>query len=159
MAFTLEHASISELKKLFSSLQAPAPEMRHGFFRASFIGPFWLRATGRPSVEISGLPGWQGKKFLNAHDATNVLKKKDGLVEALAMRVTPGLSKVDGQPGVALHYVPDANGKPAPIPWRFVRDELRAVDENTLLGFTVIDLPVLRLMAFPFLLTRENGSP
>jgi len=156
MAFTHEKASLGELKALFSSLPPPAATMRHGFFRASFIGPAWLRASGRPGVEISGLPGWQGKKFLNADDATNVLKKKDSLVEALAMRVTPGISQVDGKQGVALHYVPDANGKPAPIPWRFVRDELRAVDANTILGFTVIDLPVLRLMAFPFLLTRES---
>jgi hypothetical protein len=156
MAFTLENASIGELKNLFSSLEAPTAAMRRGFFRASFIGPAWLRASGRPSVEISGLPGWQGKKFLNADDATNVLKKKDGVVEALAMRVTPGISQVDGKQGVALHYVADANGKPAPLPWRFVRDELRAVDANTILGFTVINLPLLRLMAFPFLLTREN---
>lgn len=154
MAFTHDKASIGELKTLFSSLQPPAAAMRHGFFRASFIGPAWLRATGRPSVELSGLPGWQGKKFLNADDATNVLKKKDGLVEALAMRVTPGTSQVDGRPGVALHYVPK-DGRPAPFPWRFVRDELRAVDADTILGFTVIDLPVLRLVAFPFLLTRE----
>ena len=60
-----------------------------------------------------------------------------------------------GKPGVALHYVPQ-DGKPAPTPWRWVRDELRAVDDDTLLGFTVVDLPLLRRMAFPFLLTRER---
>lgn len=46
-------------------------------------------------------------------------------------------------------------GVPAPFPWRFVRDELRAVDAPTLLGMTVVDLPVLRHLAFPFLLERE----
>lgn len=155
MAFAHEKASIGELRALFSALKAPDPSMRHGFFRASFIGPAWLRATGRPSVALSGLPGWQGKKFLNADDATNVLQQGDTVREALAMRVTPGLSQVDGRPGLALHYVPQ-NGKPAPIPWRYVRDELRAVDANTILGFTVIDLPLLRLLSFPFLLTREG---
>lgn len=155
MAFAHQRTSMRELKELFSSLPPPAPAMRRGFFRASFIGPAWLRATGRPSVELSGLPGWQGKKFLNADDATNVLKKRGALVEALAMRVTPGISQVDGKPGVALHYVPQ-DGTPAPLPWRWVRDELRAVDDNTLLGMTVVNLPLLRHLAFPFLLVRED---
>ncbi|MBP7178151.1 MAG: hypothetical protein KBD35_05325 [Moraxellaceae bacterium] len=154
MTFAYQTASISELKKQFSALPAPAASVRHGFFRASFVGPAWLRLSARPSLEISGLPGWQGKKFLSVDDATNVLKKRGTLVEALAMRVTPGVSQVDGRQGLALHYVAK-NGKPAPLPWRFVRDELRAVDADTLLCMTVIDLPVLRHLAFPFLLQRE----
>lgn len=154
MTFAHQNASLRDLKKMFSSLPAPDAAIRRGFFRASFVGPAWLRLSARPSLEISGLPGWQGKKFLNDHDATNVLNRRDGLVEALAMRVTPGVSQVDGKPGLALHYVP-RDGKPAPLPWRFVRDELRAVDADTLLCMTVIDLPVLRHFAFPFLLQRE----
>jgi hypothetical protein len=155
MEFTQTKASIADLKALFTSLPPPDAAMRRGFFRASFIGPTWLRLTGRPSVEVSGLPGWQGKRFITADEATNILKKGDALVEALIMRVTPGASQVDGKQGVALHYAPQ-DGKPAPIPWRWVRDELRAVNADTLLGFTVIDLPVLRNLAFPFLLTREG---
>ncbi|MDO9175956.1 MAG: hypothetical protein Q7V62_14205 [Actinomycetota bacterium] len=155
MSFTHTRASLGELRALFSSLPPPDAAMRRGFFRASFIGPAWLRATGRPSVSLAGLPGWQGKKFLNADDATNVLQRGDVTVEALAMRVTPGVSQVDGKPGVALHYVPQ-HGRPAPIPWRWVRDELRAVDARTILGMTVVDLPVLRHFAFPFLLEREG---
>lgn len=157
MAFPHERASIRELEALFTSLPAPSAAMRHGFFRASFIGPAWLRKTGGPSVAISGLPGWQGKRFLSADDATNVLAKGDTFREALAMRVVQGVSLVDGKPGVALHYVPQ-HGQPAPAPWRWVRDELRAVDDDTLLGFTVVDLPLLRRMAFPFLLTRERDA-
>ncbi|MES2919462.1 MAG: hypothetical protein V4729_12705 [Pseudomonadota bacterium] len=154
MSFALRQASIRELKALFSTLPPPDAALRHGFFRARFIGPAWLRLSGRPGVALSGLPGWQGKRFLTTDDATNVLKKGDALTQALAMRVTPGLSQVDGRPGLALHYVAQA-GVPAPFPWRFVRDELRAVDAHTLLGMTVVDLPVLRHLAFPFLLERE----
>lgn len=154
MSAHLEKASLGELKQLFTSLPAPHPAMRQGFFRASFVGPAWLRLSARPSLELSGLPGWQGKKFLNADDATNILRKGDKLSESLAMRVTPGTSQIDGKQGLALHYVPQ-NGKPAPAPWRWVRDELRAIDDNTILGMTVINLPVLRHFAFPFLLTRE----
>jgi len=154
MPFDHRHAAIGELKALFASLPPPPASMRHGFFRADFIGPAWLRQIGRPSVEFSGLPGWQGKRFLNPDDATNILKKGDAFVEALAMRMTAGTSRVDGRQGVALRYVPQG-AKPAPIPWRWVCDELRAVDENTMLGMTVVDLPVLRHLAFPFLLERE----
>jgi hypothetical protein len=155
MPFAYSHASMAQLKALFSSLEAPAAPMRRGFFRGRFIGPPWLRLLGGPSVELSGLPGWQGKKFLSADDATNVLKRGDRLNEALAMRVVHGTSQVDGRAGVALHYVPQG-GNPAPFPWRWVRDELRAVDADTLLGMTVADLPILRSVAFPFLLEREG---
>lgn len=150
MTFALQHASIAQLKILFSNLPAPDAAMRRGFFRASFIGPRWLRMTGGPSVALSGLPGWQGKRFLSADSATNMLKKNGKLTQALSMTVVAGLSQVDGKPGVALHYGADAR-----IPWRWVRDELRRVDEHTLLGMTVINLPVLRHLAFPFLLERE----
>ena len=46
----------------------------------------------------------------------------------------------------------DASG---PVPWRWVTDELRALDEHTLLGMTRLDLPLLRRFVFPFLLERE----
>lgn len=156
MAFALENAPLAELKALFSSLQPPGEAMRHGFFRASFVGPAWLRHTARPSLELSGLPGWQGKKFLDPEHATNVLLKNGTRVEHLAMRVMPMRSRVDGLPGIALTYPPQEDGKPAPIPWRWVRDELRAVDGHTILGMTVIELPLLRQFAFPFLLVREG---
>jgi hypothetical protein len=155
MPFAYAHASMSQLKALFSSLEPPSAAMRRGFFRARFIGPFWLRLLGRPSVEVSGLPGWQGKKFLSADDATNVLKKGERFNEALSMRIVHGTSRVDGRTGLALHYVPEG-GTAAPVPWRWVRDELRAVDPDTLLGMTVVDLPVLRSVPFPFLLEREG---
>lgn len=155
MAFTHDRASLRALKALFAALPAPAPDMRRGFFRARFVGPLWLRLSAKPSLEITGLPGWQGKKFLGPDNATNVLQLGRTQVDALAMAVCPVTSMVDGQPGLALQYPPQ-NGKPAPLPWRFVRDEMRVVDERTLLCMTVVDLPGLRKFAFPFLLERED---
>jgi hypothetical protein len=152
-----QSASLRELKRLFSELAPPSPAMRRGFFRARFIGPWWLRATGQPAVEIAGLPGWEGKRFLSEDDATNVVVRRGERGEALAMRVTPGISQVDGVRGVALHYVP-AGGVPAPLPWRWVRDELRALDDDSILGMTVVDLPLLRRVAFPFLLERAEAD-
>jgi hypothetical protein len=151
MSFPQARASIGALKALFSTLPPPDASLRRGFFRASFIGPAWLRATSGPSIAVSGLPGWQGKRFLSPDRATNVLKRKSDLVEALSMTVVSGASLVDGKEGVALVYGPEA-----PFPWRWVRDELRAVDERTLLGMTVVDAGLLRRLAFPFLLEREG---
>lgn len=144
--------SPSALKARFRRLSAPTDDQPHGFFRAEFIGAAIIRATARPSL---ALPGWQGKRFLTPSDATNILKRGDATVEHLAMRVTPVTSYVDGQPGLALTY-PAQDGKPAPRPWRWVRDEIRAVDRDTILAFTFVDLPLLRRFGFPFLLLRED---
>lgn len=143
--------SIAKLKALFSTLQAPNADMRSGFYRAEFIGPWWLRLTARPSVALSGLPGWQGKQFLSNATATNVLRKKGQTRHALLMQCVNGVSQVDGQNGLALHY-----GADAPLPWRWVRDEIRAVDGQRILGMTIINLPLLRRLSFPFLLVRES---
>jgi hypothetical protein len=155
MPFTLHRASLRELNALFRTLPAPDEDARRGFFRAEFVGPAFIRLTARPTLEVTGLPGWQGKKFLNAQDATNVLKRGNTTVEHLAMRVTPVTSYVDGKPGLALTY-PAQNGKPAPVPWRWVRDEIRQFDDDTILAFTFVDLPLLRHVGFPFLLVREG---
>ncbi|MGH8492255.1 MAG: hypothetical protein ACRERR_03985 [Moraxellaceae bacterium] len=151
MKATYESASLSELNRYFRSLPAPSSNMLHGFFRASFVGPFWYRIGGFPSVHLAGLPHWQGKKFLTPTTATNILFKDGSAIEALSMTVVEAPSLVDGKPGIALRY-----GSEAPIPWRWVRDELRAVDEKTLLGITIVELPVLRHFRFPFQLVRES---
>lgn len=155
MTHPLTHASLGELKKLFATLPAPAADQRRGFFRATFIGPAFIRLTARPTLEVTGLPGWQGKQFLNADNATNILRRGDSTVQHLAMRVTPVTSYADGKPALALTYPPQ-DGKAAPAPWRWVRDEIRQLDENTILAFTFVDLPLLRHVGFPFLLVREG---
>ena len=81
--------------------------------------------------------------------ATNVLARCDATIDALSMQARECPSALDGKPVVALTY-----GASGPIPWRWVTDELRALDDRTLLGMTRIDLPVLRHMVFPFLLER-----
>lgn len=151
MSATYKNASLRDLKRLFVSLPTPDAAVLHGFFRASFVGPFWYRLSGFPSVHLAGLPFWQGKKFITPTTATNILRKGDGLVEALSMTVVAGPSLMDGSAGISLRY-----GAEAPMPWRWVRDELRLIDERTLLGITIVDLPVLRHFRFPFILVRES---
>ncbi|MCU1717482.1 hypothetical protein [Pseudomonas sp. 5P_3.1_Bac2] len=143
-------ASLGSIKALFAQLQPAPVAVRQGFFRAGFVGPWWLRASAGPSIYLSGLPGWQGKRFLDSHTATNILLRNGQQVEKLRMTCQEGISAVDGRLGVALVYPADA-----PIGLRWVRDELRQLDEQTLLGMTVIDLPLLRRFAFPFVLRRS----
>ncbi len=148
----LSKASLSRIRQVFTELEPAPVHLREGFFRACFIGPWWLRASAGPSITLSGLPGWQGKRFLDADTATNVLRAADGgRKEKLRMQCREGASLVDGRQGVALHY-----GQDAVLPWRWIVDELRVLNEGTLLGMTVINLPVLRHLAFPFLLRRES---
>lgn len=146
----LSIASLKNIKHVFQKLE-PVPEaLRYGFFRASFIGPWWLRHSAVPSLNLSGLPGWQGKTFLNPHLATNILKKRDQLEQRFFMQCLDQASLIDGCLGVALNY-----GESAPLPWKWVVDELRVLDENTFLCMTVINLPILRALSFPFILSRE----
>jgi hypothetical protein len=139
-------APLSTLKHHFATAGLPSAAKRAGLWRARFIGPWWLRLGGRPGVALSGLRGWQGKRFLTPDHATNVLDSG----EALSMQCRECPSSLDGGPVAALSY-----GADGPVPWRWVTDELRALDERTLLGMTVINLPLLRHFAFPFLLERD----
>lgn len=144
-------ASVGKIKQYFSTLPNPEPQQCHGFFRAQFIGPWWMRISGRPTLNLTGLPNWQGKRFITSSTATNVLLQKNGTVESLNMTVTAVTSYVDGKAGLALTYAKDA-----PAPWRWVRDELRMIDDNTILAITYVDLPILRWFPFPFMLQREQ---
>lgn len=149
-ADALSNAPLSRIRQVFEVLEPVPTHMRAGTFRASFIGPGWLRATAGPSIALSGMPGWWGKRFLDAETATNVLNAAGGRIEKLQMRCGQVVSLVDGRESVALQY-----DKDAVVPWRWIIDELRVLDDSTLLGMTVINLPLLRGLAFPFLLRRE----
>lgn len=143
-------ASLGVLAQRFVTLPAPSGAALSGFYRSRFIGPWWLRLSAGPSVALAGLPGWQGKRFITATQATNVLLRQGERSDCLSMSCAVTDSVIDGRPVAALCY-----GADAPRPWRWVRDELRQLDAGTLMGMTVIELPLLRHLSFPFLLTRD----
>ena len=58
-------------------------------------------------------------------------------------------SWLDGKPCAALSY-----GAATRLPWRWVRDELRQLDEQHCLCLTFVDLPLLHRIGFPFVLVR-----
>lgn len=146
----LKYASLGKIKATFMQLN-PVPEVvRQGFFRASFIGPWWLRISAHPSLSLTGLPNWQGKKFINAANATNILQAEQRQIEKFHMQCLEQYSLVDGNMTTVLNY-----GAHAVKPWCWVVDEIRYLDQDTLLCMTVINVPVLRHFSFPFILSRD----
>lgn len=147
-----DNASLAELARLFSTLEAPTDTQCRGFFRARFVGPGWLRRIAPASVSLMGLPGWIGKRFLSSEHAVNVLRQGNDTRDAIPMAIQRESSRIDGRPVLALVYKPPDS--PWPLSW--LRDELRVLDGGSLLGMTLVDKPLLRHMAFPFLLERPH---
>ncbi len=141
--------SLFSYAPLFRTLRAPTLSDLTGDFEAALVGPAWFCAVSRVSLRFGGLPDWFGKRFDGAGRGINLLGTEGALREALPMRVSVVPSLLDGNPVAAVRYAADA-----PFPWRYVVDELRVADERTLLGMTLLDLPVARRFALPFLLRR-----
>jgi len=149
----LRRLSIGKLYTLYGSLPAVQPLRRQGIWRAVFIGPWWLRLSAAPCIALSGMPGWFGKRFETPETAVNLLRSGKGLREVLSMRCSEQPSWHDGRPCAALAY-----GSKARVPWRWVRDELRQLDEDRWLCMTYVDLPLLRGQGCPFMLVHESPA-
>lgn len=145
---TLNRLSLGQLLSRYRQL--PAAKTLTGRWRAEFVGPWWLRLSAGPSIALSGMPGWYGKRFLDPSSAVNLQWRGDQFSELLPMSCSEQPSWLDGQPCAALAY-----GAATRRPWRWVRDELRQLDEQRCLCLTFVDLPGLRKLGFPFLLVRE----
>lgn len=143
-------ASLGALRGLFSRAPAPAGPPEPGDYLVSFIGPGPLRAVAPRAIALGGMPGWRGKRIAADGTAVNLLDDGRGaLREALPMRVAVETSWSDGRPTIVCSY-----GSDGPVPWRWVRDEFRALDDRRLLGLTFVGGPWSRIAAAPLLLTR-----
>jgi len=137
------------LRALFSRVTGPTA-LPVGDHLITFIGPAPLRAVAPRAIALGGMPGWRGKRFADDGTAVNLLDDGHGGVrEALPMRVTLEDSWPDGRPVIVCSY-----GASGPVPWRWVRDEFRALDDRRLLGLTFAGGPWSRAVAAPLLLTR-----
>ncbi|MFD6674779.1 hypothetical protein ACFWDA_10455 [Rhodococcus zopfii] len=143
--------SIRGLRDRFRSLPS-ATTMAPGTYRAVFVGPALLRFAAPRAIALGGMPRWYGKRVAGDGTAANLLGADDGtLREHLPIAVATGPSWLDGRPAVVVSY-----GADGPIPWRWVRDEFRALDERTLLGLTFAGGPWSRVAASPFVLVRDD---
>ncbi len=143
-------ASLSSIKATYQQLSSAPLAMRQGEYKAQFIGPWWLRVFCSTEFIFKWIGGWFGKKFINQNLVTNILLNRGQRSEKLQMECLEEASLIDGKQTIALYY-----GKTAPIPWRWVVDELRQLDEHTMLCMTIINLPFLKHFSFPFILSRD----
>ncbi len=138
---------------MFGSL--PAGDEPVGDHRAEFIGPRPLRGAAPRAIALGGMPRWYGKRFAGDGTAVNLLRASAAadapLLERLPMTVGIEPSWWDGQPAIVVSY-----GSAGPIPWRWVRDEFRALEAGILLGLTFAGGRWSRHAAAPFLLIRES---
>jgi hypothetical protein len=145
--------SLKQFRNLFISLPVPETGSLGGVYRANFVGPGWLRACAGPTLALTGLGGWWGKEFSPDGNAVNILLRTGKFSRRFSMQLVSAKSFMDGSDGLALHY-PAGN----PFPWPHVVDELRRIDETTLLGMTIANVSGLRGLAFPFILQfQEHG--
>jgi hypothetical protein len=140
-------ASLGHYRQIFTSLPMPAPESLTGVWQAEFVGPAWLRLSAPPALAIGGLARWWGKEFTEPGRAANLVRRGADLARVLPMVVTAAPSLLDGKPGISLGYPPGS-----PFPWPWIVDEVRRLDEQSLLCMTVVNVRWLPKLAFPFLL-------
>lgn len=142
----LERPRPESYKRLFTVL-APPPALQ-GRFEAELLGPRWFQGMSRFSLSLRGFAGWYGKAFDGQGNGVNLMQRDGKLVEEIPMRTSIETSPIDRRESVFVRYPPQTLW-----PWPHVIDELRAIDDKTLLGMTRLTFgPVI---ALPFLLHRR----
>ena len=148
-------ASLRALRRAFAAADAPTLDLLHGFRRAEFAGPFWLRLAGPGTMAATGMPRWVGKRFRPTDDPArldgdNVLQRGAELVASIPMTASVEPATLDGRPALVVRYPERARW-----PWRRVRDELRPLPDGRLLGLTY-GLPGTSPRGVPFILHPEE---
>ncbi|MTB89055.1 hypothetical protein H9L21_11210 [Aeromicrobium senzhongii] len=145
------------LRREWSSLRhLEVDEVLHvtaGDLAATFVPP--LTRIAPVGLGLIGLRHWYGKRFVRAGGGAagmNLVWRGGSVAETLPMTLTSGVSLADGKPALVVEYAADA-----PRPWRWVRDELRAGSDGTVVGMTFVDLFLLRSVGgTPFLLIPKT---
>jgi hypothetical protein len=145
----LNQRGLFTFKRLYADLTPLGRIAVTGTWRATFTGPAWLRAIAPRGLHLLRFGGWWGKEIHADGTAINLFFRDGHRTSAYPMAVSETRSLLDNKPCLATSY--SAN---APIPWRFVVDEFRALDENTLLGLTILGKPSTINPPLPFILQR-----
>lgn len=141
---------LRKFRTLFGALSIPQANSLPGRYHDTFVGPAWLRIAVKPALLITGLGGWWGKEIFQDGTAINIVLRNGKLSRCFPMKVICGKSVLDRQNGLALRYQ-----KGNPFPWMFIIDEIRRIDEITLLGMSRLNIPGLRWFAIPFVLQKS----
>jgi hypothetical protein len=107
---------------------------------------------------VTGMRGWWGKQFRasgaggDTLEGENLLNRQGEIGESIPMTAEIAPSRVDGCATILIRYPPDAHW-----PHHRVNDELRPLDENTLLGLS-FGLPLAPRGGAPFILHRRGEA-
>ena len=152
------NASLRELQHAFRDADVPELTAIVGVHDGEILGPAWLRNGAVLTMRLCGMRGWCGKVFRSATangdtlDGENLVRRDGRSEPSIPMRARMGSSRVDGRPAIVLSYAADAQ-----FPWSRVTDELRPLDDQTLLGLS-FGVPLGPRHGTPFLLRRVKGT-
>jgi hypothetical protein len=147
----LNKQSIGWYRAQFSTLDSPTMADMNGRFRAEFVGPGWLRAIAPPGLAPLGLGGWWGKTFDGQGGGMNIVQRKGQLQEIIPIVLKEADSRINGRSGLNITYPPGSR-----FPWPWVVDEIRWLDDNTILGMTLMTKAGMHRLALPFLLHKTS---
>ena len=141
--------SFREYREQFASLGPP--DALVGVWQGEPVGPGWFVTLAGPSLAIGGLGGWWGKDFDGEGGINNLLGRGGALQRTLPGKLQQAASLLDARPCQRIEYP-----KGSRLPWAWVVDELRQVDEGELLGMMVLNISWLPHLAFPFSLRARE---
>ncbi len=148
-AAQFEQLGLFAFKPLFANFGQLELTVIGGTWRASFTGPGWLRVIAPRGLFLLRFGGWWGKELQANGSGVNLFQRGGKHFAAFPITVKTGTSRLDGKPCLIVRYSKDAG-----FPWAHVIDELRRLDDDTLFGMTIFDLPGMRGFPLPFLLQR-----
>lgn len=152
MSNTLATRSIGPLKQIFRTGRSIDASELAGFYAGEPAGPWWFRLGSGPTMEFAGFGGWLGKQFLGQGRAVNLFDCDGGSWQHFPMTLGRRPSLVDGQDTLVLLYPGTARA-----PWCWVTDELRWVNDGSILGMTFVDRPLIKHMVFPYVLMPSQS--
>ena len=144
--------SMRALREAFRSAPEPTLDDLVGAHEGEFGGPRVLTALLPTGLRLLGMQGWYGKRFERVPGADhaagfNLVLRTGQVRDSIALTARLGPSRVDGRPALVVAYPADA-----PFPWAMVIDEVRRLDDHTLiaLNFAIPRIP----LGLPFVLRR-----
>ena len=149
----LNNQSLASFRILYQSLPSPSADSLAGTHKSEFVGPRWLRRIAGPGLFPLGLGGWWGKKFDSQGQGMNIVRRRGEQLMIMPVKLREMASLIDGMLTLAITYEPGSR-----LPWPWVIDEVRRLDEETLLGMTMVSRRPFNRIALPFLLHATEGK-
>ncbi len=141
--------TLRQALRAWGNLDAPDIHDVDGRWEAIFLPP--LQTIAPLGLGLVGLPRWYGKQFEQGSGINLLRTDQDILGETLPMCLRAETSWSDGRPALVAAYAGNARR-----PWRWIRDEIRLLDSDSILALTFADAPGLRSVGLPFLLHRRR---